>query len=140
MRRNQGREVIDRLLAGGELQRVPASRDHADRLVRQARTHLASAAEISETDPAGGYTLVYDAARKALTAVLENQGLRPTGTTWNTRLPMPLRSRRRTSATTPPRLPPWLTSVNANSTRCRRSDQVPAADIPSKTKIMGEQP
>ena len=78
MRWNQGREVIDRLLAGGELQRVPASRDHADRLVRQARTHLASAAEISETDPAGGYTLVYDAARKVLTAILENQGLRPT--------------------------------------------------------------
>ena len=78
MRWNQGREVIDRMLAGGELQRVPASREHADRLVRQARTHLASAAEISETDSAGGYTLVYDAARKALTAILENQGLRPT--------------------------------------------------------------
>ena len=78
MKWNQGREVIDRLLAGGELQRVPASREHADRLVGQARTHLASAAEISETDPAGGYTLVYDAARKALTAMLENQGLRPT--------------------------------------------------------------
>ena len=40
--------------------------------------HLVSANEISEGDPAGGYTLVYDAARKALTAVFENQGLRPT--------------------------------------------------------------
>jgi hypothetical protein len=40
--------------------------------------HLVSANGISEGDPAGGYTLVYDAARKALTAVLENQGLRPT--------------------------------------------------------------
>ena len=37
--------------------------------------HLVSANEISEGDPAGGYTLVYDAARKALTAVFENQGL-----------------------------------------------------------------
>jgi hypothetical protein len=78
VRWNQGREVIDRMLADSELQRVPASREHADRLVLRARVHLVSANEISEGDPAGGYTLVYDAARKALTAVLENQGLRPT--------------------------------------------------------------
>jgi hypothetical protein len=57
---------------------VPASRDHADRLILQACKHLASADEIGDDDPAGGHTLVYDAARKALTAVLENQGLRPT--------------------------------------------------------------
>ena len=63
MRWNQGREVIDRMLAESELQRVPASREHADRLVLQARVHLVSANEISEGDPAGGYTLVYDAAR-----------------------------------------------------------------------------
>lgn len=78
MRWNQGRVTIDRMLANRELQRVPASREHADRLVLQARKHLISANEICEDDPAGGYTLVYDAARKALTAVLENQGLRPT--------------------------------------------------------------
>jgi hypothetical protein len=78
MRWNQGRDTIDRMLASAELQRVPASREHADRLIRQARRHLVSADEISENDPAGGYTLIYDAARKALTAVLENQGLRPT--------------------------------------------------------------
>jgi HEPN domain len=78
MRWNQGREVIDRMIATSELQHVPASREHADRLIRQARRHLVSADEISDDDPPGGYTLVYDAARKALTAVLENQGLRPT--------------------------------------------------------------
>ncbi len=78
MRWNQGRDVIDRMLADSELQRVPASRAHADRLILQARKHLVSADEICDDDPAGGYTLVYDAARKALTAVLENQGLRPT--------------------------------------------------------------
>ena len=78
MRWNQGREVIDRMLADNELQRVPASREHADRLILQARKHLVSANEISQGDPDGGYTLIYDAARKALTAVLENQGLRPT--------------------------------------------------------------
>jgi hypothetical protein len=78
VRWNQGRDTLDRMLAGAELQRVPASREHADRLIRQSRQHLISADEISEDDPAGGYTLIYDAARKALTAVLENQGLRPT--------------------------------------------------------------
>jgi hypothetical protein len=36
MRWNQGREAIDRMLAENELQRVPASREHADRLVLQA--------------------------------------------------------------------------------------------------------
>jgi hypothetical protein len=40
MRWDQGRAVIDRMLAGAELQRVPASRDHADRLISQARNHL----------------------------------------------------------------------------------------------------
>ena len=78
MRWDQGRAVIDRMLADQQLQRVPASRDHADRMIVQARAHLVSAAGISGTDPPGGYALVYDAARKALTAVLENQGLRPT--------------------------------------------------------------
>ncbi len=78
MRWDQGRAVIDRMLADSELQRVPASREQADRLIAHARKHLVSADEISETDAAGGYTLVYDAARKALTAVLGNQGLRPT--------------------------------------------------------------
>lgn len=78
MRWNQGRDTIDRMLGDSELQRVPASREHANRLILQARKHLISANEICADDPAGGYTLVYDAARKALTAVLENQGLRPT--------------------------------------------------------------
>jgi hypothetical protein len=78
VRWDQGRATVDRMLAGAELQRVPASRDHADRLVSQARNHLTSAAEICGQDPPGGYALVYDAARKALTAILENQGLRPT--------------------------------------------------------------
>jgi len=78
VRWDQGRSLIERMVADQQLQRVPASREHADRMVVQARAHLASAAGICGTDPQGGYALVYDAARKALTAVLENQGLRPT--------------------------------------------------------------
>jgi hypothetical protein len=66
------------MLADHQLQHVPASREHSDGLITQARDHLRSAAEISDTDPSGGYALVYDAARKALTAVPENQGIPPT--------------------------------------------------------------
>jgi hypothetical protein len=74
----QGREAVESLLARGELERVPASRDHADVLLSQARQHLASAKAVAVPDPAGAYQLLYDAARKALAAVLENQGLRAT--------------------------------------------------------------
>lgn len=78
MRWEQGRETIERMLADGELQRVMASRTQADRLLAQARAHVVSATKVLDDDPAGGYALAYDAARKALTAILENQGLRPT--------------------------------------------------------------
>jgi len=78
MRWEQGRLAIERMLADGELQRVPASREQADRLLIQAKTHVSSAVLVCGDDPAGGYALAYDAARKALTAILENQGLRPT--------------------------------------------------------------
>lgn len=78
MRWNQGREAIDGLIAEGFIQRVAPSREHADLLIVQAHAHLSSAQKICADDPAGGYAMTYDAARKALTAVLENQGLRPT--------------------------------------------------------------
>lgn len=73
-----GESEIDALLSENRLQRVPASREQADRLVDQARTHVMAAAAICDLDPAGAYQLTYDAARKALVAILENQGLRPT--------------------------------------------------------------
>ncbi|HEX5198822.1 MAG TPA: hypothetical protein VFW27_02680 [Actinoplanes sp.] len=66
------------MIRSGELERVPASRDHAEVLLGQARQHLESARAIAGIDPVGSYQLVYDAARKALAAVLENQGLRAT--------------------------------------------------------------
>lgn len=78
MKWGQGRAEIERMIAAGELQRVPASRDFADSLLDQARAHLLSGDRIKDDDPHGAYVLVYDAARKALAAVLENQGLRAT--------------------------------------------------------------
>lgn len=78
MRWNQGRATIDKLIADGELQRVPPSREHADQLLAQARKDLASAELLRDSNPKRAYESLYDAARMALTAVLENQGLRPT--------------------------------------------------------------
>lgn len=78
MRWNQGRTEVDRLIADGELQRVPANREHADQLLAQARRDLASAELLLDANPKRAYESIYDAARMALTAVLENEGLRPT--------------------------------------------------------------
>jgi hypothetical protein len=78
MKWDQGRTTVERLLQARELERVTASRGRAERLITQATRHLATAAQSAETDPEGAYVLVYDAARKALVAILENEGLRPT--------------------------------------------------------------
>jgi hypothetical protein len=44
----------------------------------QARKDLASAKLLLDANPKRAYESLYDAARMALTAVLENEGLRPT--------------------------------------------------------------
>ena len=79
LRWQQGRDTVDDLLARGRLTRVTPNRDLAETLLAQARAHLASATTVVDADPAGAFTLVYDAARKALTAILVNQGLRAGG-------------------------------------------------------------
>jgi hypothetical protein len=78
MRWHQGRTTVDRLIADGEIQRVPPSREHADQLLGQAGRDLASAELLLGSNPKRAYESLYDAARMVLTAVLENQGLRPT--------------------------------------------------------------
>jgi hypothetical protein len=70
LRWQQGRDTIDSLLGRGQLTRVTPNRTLADTLLTQARAHLASAAAVVQSDPAGAFALVYDAARKALTAIL----------------------------------------------------------------------
>lgn len=57
---------------------MPANREHADQLLAQARKDLASADLLHDANPKRAYESLYDAARMALTAVLENEGLRPT--------------------------------------------------------------
>ncbi|WP_410607523.1 hypothetical protein [Amycolatopsis sp. lyj-109] len=75
---NQGRATIDALIARGSLEPVPASREAAEAELGRARTHVASALQLLDSDPEGAYTLAYDAARRSLAAVLQNQGLRAT--------------------------------------------------------------
>ena len=78
MKWNQGRAEIDKLIVDGELQRVPPNREHADQLLAQARKDLESAEVLADANPKRAYESLYDAARMALTSVLENEGLRPT--------------------------------------------------------------
>jgi HEPN domain len=80
MRWEQGRTTIDLMLKEWELQKVTASREQADKLIEQAKIHLRTVESIITSDPAGAYQLLYDATRKSLVAMLENQGLRPTST------------------------------------------------------------
>ncbi len=75
----RGRAEIDQLIQQSRLTRVAANRDLAEGHLAQARTHLAAAATLRELDPAGAFTLAYDAARLALAGLLVNQGLRPRG-------------------------------------------------------------
>jgi hypothetical protein len=74
----RGRDTIDELLKRKELQRVTADQEAAVRLIQVARTHLDSATRIRDRDPMLAMAAAYDAARKAMVALLETQGLRPT--------------------------------------------------------------
>ena len=65
------------MLERGELSQITANAELADRLLATARQHLASARLLADTDPYLAYVAVYDAIRKALSA-LRIQGLRAT--------------------------------------------------------------
>jgi HEPN domain-containing protein len=76
----QGRSSIDKLLSQGRLERIEPNRDHAYALIEQARRATSSASVLSATeDTIAAFNAAYDAARKALTAILVNEGLRPGG-------------------------------------------------------------
>lgn len=70
--------VLQGLLDGGRLERVPASAGLAARLMGEARAHLQAAEKVLTLDAAGSLHLAYDAARKAAGALLAAQGLRAT--------------------------------------------------------------
>jgi len=71
---------LERLVGLGQIQRVEINADHSHDLIRIADQHLISAQSLHNTDPTGSYELLYEAARRALTALLANAGYRPTRT------------------------------------------------------------
>ena len=76
----QNQQGIDYLLSQGRIERVEPNQRAAERLLEQARLHIASARNLSETpDLALAFTAAYDGARKSLAAMLLIQGLRARG-------------------------------------------------------------
>lgn len=71
---------LDRLVAAGQVQVVNSNPQQAQSLILQAELHLTSAETILSIDGASAYSLLYEAARKALTALLALHGYRPTRT------------------------------------------------------------
>lgn len=74
----RGREEILTMLDQGELTQVVADLDLAQRLLAAAGRHVNSAETLCDNDPELAYAALYDAIRKALSAMLQAQGLRPT--------------------------------------------------------------
>ena len=73
-----GAAVIEAMIAKRRLQRVEFDAVGVAALLSTAGRHLESAGMAAGIDPDGAYSLAYDAARKSATAVLAQQGLRPT--------------------------------------------------------------
>jgi HEPN domain len=74
----RGRAEILGMLERGELTQVNADTELAERLIQAARQHVVSAGLLADRDPYLAYSAVHDAIRKALSALLQVQGLRPT--------------------------------------------------------------
>jgi hypothetical protein len=66
------------MIVRGTLEPVPADPEGAGALLAKARVHLRSAALLADDDVELAYDALHAANRKALTAVLLAQGLRPT--------------------------------------------------------------
>lgn len=79
VRWERGRAKVDDLITTGRLTRVAANHELAETYLTQAKRHATSAEAIVAEDPPGAFQLLYDAARKALAAILVNQGLRTRG-------------------------------------------------------------
>lgn len=74
---SQGDAEIETMIEHGDLERVEPSAEHATLLIAHADEHLEAAKLMLDSFPTSAFPLIYDAARKALTAVLAMQGLRP---------------------------------------------------------------
>jgi hypothetical protein len=73
-----GSAVIDRLLQERRLERVRGAQADGSPWLERAKQTLAAAHAIEQASPDSAFVLAYDAARQACTALLAQQGLRPT--------------------------------------------------------------
>ena len=71
---------IAQLLDRRELERITGAAADGQTLLAHARRTAATASSLTDTDAYSAYVLAYDAARFACTALLAQQGLRPTST------------------------------------------------------------
>jgi hypothetical protein len=76
----RGRATVDQLLAEGRLEPVTAAAADGTTWLASAGALLESARRESRINPEAAYVLAYDAARKASTALVVQQGLRPKAT------------------------------------------------------------
>lgn len=74
----RGEATIERLLAAGDLDAIDRSASDGGPLLAQAQRRLKIAEAALDIDTDGAYTNAYDTARLAATALLTQQGLRPT--------------------------------------------------------------
>ena len=76
----RGEVDLEQLIATNQLQQVIGGQANGAYLLEKAARTLRTAGEIAAGDPDNAYVLAYDAARHAGTALLAQQGLRPTTT------------------------------------------------------------
>ena len=75
---DRGRAEIVGMIDRRELTQIVANTELAERLLSAARQHLVSAEQLASSDSYLAYAAVHDAIRKALSALLQMQGLRAT--------------------------------------------------------------
>jgi len=74
----RGEAQIEQLIANKQLQQVIGGQANGAHLLQKASRTLETAGGIADEDPDSAYVLAYDGARYSGTAILAQQGLRPT--------------------------------------------------------------
>jgi HEPN domain-containing protein len=78
MRWSAGEATVERLLEEGHVERVQGAQADGASWLERARRGLDAARIVTKAAPDSGVILAYNAARQACTALLAQQGLRPT--------------------------------------------------------------
>lgn len=75
---SRGEADVERMLSLGDLQNITGGQADGEPWIQKARRTLDTAESIARDDPESSFALAYDSARFACTALLAQQGLRPT--------------------------------------------------------------